>query len=181
MRHLPNADLDALCQLWRRTNPTAPLPARSDFLPERDFRPWLGDLALAEVWRDPLRFRARLVGTRVAATDGRDVTGKFLDEAFADRYDSEIAPLFTAATESGQGIYSEIYFGRRLTNVSAQIVLPLAEDGQRVDMLLVGFAVLRRADANADLRMIEEIAAGRVHRKPLVHLPRQPDDTGEAP
>lgn len=177
MRHLPNADLDALCQLWRRTRPEAPLPARRDFLPERDFRPWLGDLALAEVWRDPLRFRARLVGTRIAATDGKDVTGQFLDVAFTDRYHSEIHPIFALATETGEGVYGEIYFGRRLANVSAQIVLPLAGDGQHVDMLLVGFSVLRRADADGDLRLIDEVTAGRVERKPLVRLPRRPDET----
>ena len=172
MHHLPHADLDSLYQLWRHKAPHTPLPARGDFTPEGDLRPWLGDIAIAEVEHAPLRFKARLVGTRIVAGDGRDVTGRYLDVAFPDRYETQIHPPFAAAVAAAQGVYSEIRFGSYLRYIAAQIVLPLADDGSTIDQLLVAFSLTSSMEGGQQVRLAEELTAGRAERKPFLYLPR---------
>ena len=57
-----------------------PIPRRADFDPAA-LSYILGKLSLVEVWRDPLRFRARVHGTSLAQRLGHELTGKFFDEA----------------------------------------------------------------------------------------------------
>lgn len=60
----------------RRAGPDA-VPLRADFDPSH-LRELLPNIVIMEVERDPLRFRYRLVGTRVAEFNGLDFTGRYL-------------------------------------------------------------------------------------------------------
>lgn len=71
--------LRRLYEYWLQKRGSRPMPARRDMDP-LDLRFALGDIALVEVLRDPLRFRFRLDGTRQVERFGVDMTGKMLDE-----------------------------------------------------------------------------------------------------
>src|SRR5580704_515333 len=66
-------------EYWLAAAPPGLLPGRQHILPELMI-PFLSRLWLLDVHRDPLRFRCRLVGSDMARSLGRDVTGKWLDE-----------------------------------------------------------------------------------------------------
>lgn len=55
------------------------MPSRPEFNPAAIAR-YLSIVALVDVFEDPLRFRYRLVGTRITELAGRNATGKWLDE-----------------------------------------------------------------------------------------------------
>lgn len=71
--------LRRLYQYWLQKRGDRPMPARRDMDP-LDLRFVLGDIALVEVLRDPLRYRFRLDGTRQVERFGVDMTGKMLDD-----------------------------------------------------------------------------------------------------
>lgn len=60
----------------RRTGPDV-VPRRADFDPNH-LRELLSNIVVMEVERDPLRFRYRLVGTRVVEFNNLDFTGLYL-------------------------------------------------------------------------------------------------------
>jgi hypothetical protein len=172
MNGLPNADLDGLLRFWLALAPERPLPRRGDILPERDLRPWLGDLAIASVETNPLRFKARLVGTHIVNADRRDVTGLYLDEAFRDRYAAQILTPFEAAVRKAQAVYNEIRFGTGLAFTAAQLILPFAERDAHVDHLIIGFRISQGAGMPFDGSMIDEVADGRAERGDLTFIAR---------
>ena len=55
------------------------LPRRSDIAPG-DIKDLLPNIMIVDVERDPLRFRYRLVGTRVVEYNGVEFTGRYLGE-----------------------------------------------------------------------------------------------------
>ena len=55
------------------------LPSRADFEP-LDFPTSLQHLVLVDVEQDPVRYRARLVGTAITEARGLDATGDYYDE-----------------------------------------------------------------------------------------------------
>jgi hypothetical protein len=67
-------------EYWLSIAPPGRLPARQHVLPEElvSLWPWLWML---DVYRDPLRFRYRLVGTEITRSVHREMTGQWLDEA----------------------------------------------------------------------------------------------------
>lgn len=65
--------LQALLAFWNARRNGRPMPGRRDFRAE-DLYPWMGNLALNDVQHDPLRIRARLVGTRIVEYEGTDYT-----------------------------------------------------------------------------------------------------------
>lgn len=54
------------------------MPSRSDIYPEEIHR-YLPYIVLIDVEPDPLRFKARLVGTEIVKAIGRDFTGMYFD------------------------------------------------------------------------------------------------------
>lgn len=54
------------------------MPSRSEIRPEQIHR-LLPHVVLIDVEKDPLRFRARLVGTEIVNVIGRDFTGMYFD------------------------------------------------------------------------------------------------------
>lgn len=73
--------LHRLHEYWRsKMGAQGEVPRRRDIDPS-EVRELLPNLMMVDVERDPLRFRYRLVGTRVVDFSYRDFTGTYLDEA----------------------------------------------------------------------------------------------------
>ena len=71
--------LRRLYDYWQSKRGSRKFPARADLDPT-EFRYILGNIAMADVERGPLRFRFRLVGTEIVQRDGTDLTGRYTDD-----------------------------------------------------------------------------------------------------
>ncbi len=124
---------------WNERRPAPDkFPGRKHFNPA-DVVALLPQVSLYEVHRNPLRFRYRLVGTCLTMTMEREITGRWLDEAHAAFANSEAHNDFVATAETGVISY---YRGMPSFHLDKghvaieRVLLPLAEDGETVDMLL---------------------------------------------
>ena len=114
-----------------------------------DIAPLLPRLWLLDVFRNPLRFRYRLVGTDLIRSMQREVTGMWLDEAqpgsvsnvnLRDRY-RFVAELGRPTWRRGPTLWNRDPNHRIVENC----VAPLATDGETVDKII---AVTVLFDAN---------------------------------
>jgi len=94
---------------------------------------------LADVQREPLRFRYRLLGTEHARVFGRDYTGWWLDETHANFTASPGYHQYLAAVEERRAGYRRghtlVMLPKDYRSIE-RLLLPLARDGEEVDMLL---------------------------------------------
>ncbi|MBK1669750.1 hypothetical protein CKO28_17065 [Rhodovibrio sodomensis] len=135
-------------RVWRKLCGTRFAPARHDIEPA-DFRQMLGRLALIDVVpgaSGAARYRYRLMGTRLAAQDACDLTGKPLSE-HPDAGQREIVQAaFDAACETRRPAYREdVRQDGARRHTYARLVLPLSDDGATVTGLLLARVVLNRA------------------------------------
>jgi len=111
-------------------------PRRGDIAPDQ-IRDLLPNIMIVDVEHDPLRFRYRLVGTRVVEYNGLEFTGRYLGEIGwpeeQDLFDSYAdvvknrQPFFgSLAWELTTGRVGRCEFAR----------LPLSEDGEAVSQIL---------------------------------------------
>ena len=107
---------------------------------------WLLDVA-----RAPFRLRYRLCGTGVTEAMGREMTGKWLDEAHPEAMaDSDFLARYRAAAERGVASWRKgppRLWRHRDFGMVENLLLPLARDGRAVDMLCA-HSVLYRPDGS---------------------------------
>lgn len=135
LRH-PN--LVRLYRHWDEVRRGRSMPSRADIDP-LSLPQLLGHLLLIDVLREPLRFRYRLIGTRLTERMRRDMTGKFFDDipepVYRDRlYDWHGGVVAEKAPRGG-------VTARRLLDRWEPyeiLTLPLSTDGVEVDMTLTG-------------------------------------------
>jgi hypothetical protein len=128
-----------LLEDWERRRRGRAMPARADFDP-LDLKYLMGKLLLVDVLRDPLRFRFRLVGTEPVKQAGIDLTGRSLDDYPYPETREHLRALYTAAVTTRQPLGSSqarLVLDGRLRRYEA-LLLPLASDGETVDMLMIG-------------------------------------------
>lgn len=126
------AKLTSLKALWDAKRQTRPMPSRNDF-DIHELKPWLGHLALVDVTGER---NFRLCGTGLFFRFGGDMTGQpvarvstVLRQGVADqvaKVSETKTPISVECCIQGYGppvIYSEL-------------VLPLSQDGEDVNMLL---------------------------------------------
>ena len=135
------APLRCLYRDWDARRGGRTCPARADFDP-LELRYILGCLSLVDVLRDPLRFVFRLHASNNAARLGADLTGK------------ELAEMPAAADPDRVRAHYELVASSRVPQVQRRkstlasavsweyevLVLPLASDGETVDMLMIGMS-----------------------------------------
>lgn len=98
----------------------------------------LPTLWLLEVHREPLRFRYRLVGTRIVELSGRELTGLWLDEA----HPGAVALSDTLVTVAERAIPDwrrgkpRLFLAHKDFIEIERLMLPLAKDGRTVDMIV---------------------------------------------
>ena len=135
LRGLP--ELQALLQYWMDRRRGRSMPARGDF-DVVDMKPWLGNMNLVDVERNPLDFRYRVYGTNVADMLRKELTGHRIE----DNPPSVVAAVRTSyerVVETRAPFYQhidvvaidEFYRFHRL-------LLPLSDDDDAVNQVLVG-------------------------------------------
>lgn len=130
--------LVALQDLWQSKLNGRDLPLRSDIPPE-ELKQWMGNLALCEVEPDPLRFRLRLVGTRIRDYDGADYTGRYLDEVLSPAIRPIVLSQWRRCVESRRPVLvhhrEKDPIGRPV--VIDKLFLPVSMHGESVDQVFV--------------------------------------------
>jgi len=132
-------DLSELLSLWLKRREAGGLPARASFDP-LDMRKFLGRIVILDVLSAPQRFRFRLVGTDWVTRFGFDPTNTFVEDfprvqsrAFIKDIMSQVAlervPLMVRRSVIIEGQYFRY----------GMLLLPLASDGNAVDMIMIGF------------------------------------------
>jgi hypothetical protein len=131
-------EVQAVLAYWREKARGRKMPARADIDPS-ELTPFLPRIGLVDVVPDARRFVYRLVGTEDAALRGHDPTGKSIAEGF---FGPDAAEALNHYEYTAQ--YCEPYCHRGpfqaqdgVTEEEDVIFLPLSEDGQSVNMILV--------------------------------------------
>lgn len=138
-------------EYWRGKRGAARFPARAALDPV-EFHYVLGDVVLIEAGRAvpesefPWNFRYRLVGSNIAARDGYDLTRKMLDDLPEPEYRERIRTTWMEVCETGTPAHyvREILLDHRWRCYEV-VVLPLAKNGQDIDMLISVQRETRRA------------------------------------
>jgi hypothetical protein len=139
----PEAEiLKRLQAYWEDKKGERPAPPKSAIDPT-ELRELLPNILLIDVVGDPPRFRARLFGSALVAAYGEEVTGKFDEEVDLDAVHAELMGFVERAVAECEPQYLRAAFtkrgGRHLQY--EQILLPLSDDGVKVNMLLSAYSV----------------------------------------
>lgn len=114
------------------------MPARADFTPAQ-LVPYLPRIMLTDVEHDPLRFRARLVGTGIVADSGADPTGQYYEDV---PHSDEIIRRKQWVVENRKPNFAHdlplVWASNNFSTYSA-LVMPLSESGEIVDMIFSYF------------------------------------------
>lgn len=136
--------LKDLYEYWQSRHPCADLlPSRAgiDPLDIPALLPWL---ILFEVGQRPEDVRYRLIGTKVVERIGKDLTGRLVAEGYWGEQSREIVARYWRVAQTRQPECSL----RRIKGADGNwheyefLLLPLASDGVKVDMLLAGVGFL---------------------------------------
>lgn len=136
-------DCDELIRIaveyWLSIHPENGLPGRQHLDPLH-IPKLLPYVRLVDVVGDPPRFRVRLMGSCVVDFYNEDLTGTWYDEAFPLFRGSEAEKTILKAINCRKPQFREgppSYFKPKDHQRVQRITLPLARDGQNVDMLFV--------------------------------------------
>jgi len=133
------AILRSLHDYWLRCRRGGGLPSRADIDPV-DIPSLLPHVMLVDVLAEGPRFRFRLVGTQVAI--GKDPTGRFLHEAAPKGlFGHHLGALYARAVREARPFYTVFdyrYAASRGPERIHRLFLPLSDDGEAINMLIVG-------------------------------------------
>lgn len=132
--------LQWLWNYWRSIHPAAGLPGRQHLDPAA-IMGLLPNLWLVDVQQEPLRFRYRLVGTRLTQMVGWELSGHWFDEAHPHtRTDPTVLAPYAEVVRTKQPTWRKgkpmLYLTHKDFTVIERALLPLARDGETVDMLM---------------------------------------------
>jgi hypothetical protein len=135
-------ELIELYDYWVARRGSRPMPARADINPA-DIPRHLQNLMLVDVLPgEPVRFRYRLIGTRVVAATGEDRTGRLFHEVkFFELYPNMMEQYLQVVREA-RPFFSLEPFHSDVKDTVYQVerlMLPLGPEGGRPDVLLVYF------------------------------------------
>jgi hypothetical protein len=131
--------LRRLYEYWDTKRGGRKMPARADLDPlEMTFI--IGNIILVDVLDEiPPRFRIRLHGTNLSQRVGYELTGKMLDELPVTEFRALAQQSFARVATTGTATH-----GRRDRIIDGRfaryetVIMPLSDDGKRVDRLIVG-------------------------------------------
>jgi len=139
---LSDPDLVRFYDYWAALRGSRAMPSRKDLDPLKISSEFLPNLMLIDVLHDPRRYRYRLIGTHVVAASGEDRTGRIFDNVGFFKVHPTVIQQYDSVVDSGQPFYSLEAFTNLRTGSTYEVdrlLLPLSNDGQRVDMVLVLF------------------------------------------
>lgn len=128
-----------LGQYWLAKRNKRGMPERQNISPA-DIPRILPYLALVDVFHDPVKFRYRLIGTRITATANRDATGEWLDEKL---YGGNMENMLWAfrkcvADRRPVAVREKVQFVDKDWVQVEVLLLPLGKTDERVDMVMLG-------------------------------------------
>ncbi len=121
------------------------IPGREDISPA-EMVAFLPNILLLDVQKEPLDFRFRLVGTHIVPLLARDYTGEWMSSIDILKAPGTVWGNCRKAVESAQPVYAFTpYVGPKKDILDVEdLILPLASDGQSVDMLMVILAAIQK-------------------------------------
>jgi hypothetical protein len=128
-----------LIEYWLAVHPAAGMPGRQHIDP-LDIPDLLPNVWLVDVERRPdLRLRYRLIGTSIARAFDHDTTGEFLDETHDGYRDGQVRINILDVIREGSPAWRvgrpKLWRLQEFLRLE-RIYLPLASDGETVDMVL---------------------------------------------
>jgi hypothetical protein len=146
---IPRPASAALCDLlgyWQQKCAGRAMPRRADIDPV-EIPSHLGDVFMLDVLQDGADFRYRLIGTRIVHGMGRDATGRTVSELYRRQPDvaAKLCALFSRPVIEKRPIFAR---GRIFWNPARDVrhfeaaYLPLAEDGEKVNIVLCELFVM---------------------------------------
>ena len=127
---------------WESLCGSRQMPSRKDINPVQVPRGYLPNIMLIDVLHDPQRYRYRLVGSNIVTATGENRTGRFFAEVRFFQDHPGVLPQYETIVRTRQPLYSLEPFTNFNTQSAYEVdrlILPLSNDGQRVDTLLVLF------------------------------------------
>jgi PAS domain len=127
-------------EYWRCKAAARAMPCRADIDPTEIPR-LLPDVMLVDVLPEG-RYRYRLIGTENTQAHGMNATGRYLDEVLpGPEYKAHVIALYDESVAVRRALYSECLFiapqQRAPERHTKVLFMPLAEDGETVNMVFV--------------------------------------------
>jgi hypothetical protein len=115
------------------------MPARRDIDPI-EMKSWLGNLMLVEFPADPMQYRVRLDGVNLQQFYGKSREGRGVEVMTSEEERRIVLPQYMIVLERKQPAYYETEFvtSEGILTSQRKLLLPLSEDGERVNMILAG-------------------------------------------
>lgn len=131
--------LQGLFRYWGSKLHGRTMPARADLDP-LEMRPWLGNLVLVDFPANPNEYRIRLEGVNVVQFYGSDRTGRGIEVMTSDMERQVVLPQYFLVVETRVPAYFEAEFisSEGVLTYQHKLILPLSDDGARVNMTLAG-------------------------------------------
>lgn len=128
--------LGELLAYWQGKRRGRPMPARGDIDP-LDLPGHMGHLCLIDVELAPRRLRYRLLGSVVTEALGRDMTGRYFDEIYADDAlaDANRALEWIIEQRAPLRSHGRVLYKDKSHYRYETLNLPLSEDGETVNMI----------------------------------------------
>lgn len=151
---IADARLRRLYEYWNTKRGDRPAPTRRDIDPV-EIPDLLGFVNIFEVQDEPRDFKVRLNGSEVAEMMGREITGKYCSTVISGEdavrcktaFDLCVDHCRPAIVETSLAFCDKPYMAQTI------IVLPLSNDGERVDMIVTAhsYHAIKAADQPTDL------------------------------
>jgi hypothetical protein len=142
---LPVPQLQQLYDYWDRKRAGRRWPKRSEIDPV-EMRFALGNIDMLEITYDPVVFRFRISGSNIDREEGFNMQGKTVDEYPLPHHREAVRKAYLRVLEKGDPDYEEI---ERLNEGKmaryGRLILPLSEQGERIDQLLMARYALKGA------------------------------------
>lgn len=136
LSELTSPRIHRLHEYWQHQCKDGKLPRRSHIAPEQ-IRDLLPNIMIVEVEHNPMRFRYRLVGTRVVEYNGVEFTGRYLGEiGWPEEHD--LIDGYAFVVSSRRPFFGLLDWGL-VTGALGRCEfarLPLSEDGELVTQIL---------------------------------------------
>ena len=141
------ADLRALFEYWRAKRVGRKMPARADLDPS-ELKMMLPSMILVDVTYDDVGkpdFVYRLLGTHEVEVRGENPTGRRVAENFFGPSLENVLGCYMTVIENKQPYLDDDYYVRDGDYYAdeANIFLPLSNDGERINMIIVYTAYRR--------------------------------------
>lgn len=126
-----------LYRYWDDRRGPRPMPRRADIDPV-DMRAWLARMTLIDVDATAQRFRYRLVGTEVVALRGFDATGRSVEAAWPGEDADMVQAAYRDVVAQKTAVFCHPATRRQWERdpIVGVMLLPLSNDGERVDQIL---------------------------------------------